>query len=142
MISTTENCIFCKMINHEKSANIVYENDLVCCLLADEPINEGHILIVPKKHYLDLDEMDDKTCKEIMAVSKIMVKILKNTYKPDGYSIMQNGGTFNNMGHYNMHLFPRYKGDSFSWSYGEEDNSTLTIVKEKIQQQLKEYIVK
>lgn len=57
--------------------------------LAEEPINEGHMLIAPKKHYLDLDQMDDETAIEIMKVSKIMVKILKDTYKSDGYSIMQ-----------------------------------------------------
>ncbi len=89
MKNTMENCNFCKIINKEKKANIVYQNDLVCCFLAEEPINEGHMLIAPKKHYLDLDQMDDETAIEIMKVSKIMVKVLKDTYKSDGYSIMQ-----------------------------------------------------
>ncbi len=89
MKNTMENCNFCKIINKEKKGNIVYENDLVCCFLAEEPINEGHMLIAPKKHYLDLDKMDDETAIEIMRVSKIMVKVLKDTYKSDGYSIMQ-----------------------------------------------------
>ena len=142
MKNTMENCNFCKIINKEKKGNIVYENDLVCCFLAEEPINEGHMLIAPKKHYLDLDQMDDEAAIEIMRVSKIMVKVLKDTYKSDGYSIMQNGGSFNNVGHYHMHLFPRYKGDSFSWSYGEEDSSTLEVVSKKIQQQLKDYVIK
>jgi diadenosine tetraphosphate (Ap4A) HIT family hydrolase len=100
------------------------------------------MLIVPKKHCLDLDQIDDEIAIEIMKISKIMVRVLKDTYKLDGYSIMQNGGTFNNAGHYHMHLFPRYKGDGFSWSYGEENSNTLEIVSNKIQQQLKEYIVK
>ncbi|EJP6471667.1 HIT family protein [Clostridium sp. L74] len=137
-----ENCNFCKIINKKKKANIVYENDLVCCFLSEEPINEGHMLIAPKKHCLDLDQIDDEIAIEIMRISKIMVKVLKDTYKLDGYSIMQNGGTFNNTGHYHMHLFPRYKGDSFSWSYGEENSNTLEIVSNKIQQQLKEYAIK
>lgn len=89
MKNTMENCNFCKIINKEKKGNIVYENDLVCCFLAEEPINEGHMLITPKKHYLDLDQMDDEVAIEIMRVSKIMVKVLKDTYKSDGYSIMQ-----------------------------------------------------
>ncbi|EJO5347882.1 HIT family protein [Clostridium botulinum] len=142
MKKTMENCNFCNIINEEKKASIVYENDLVCCFLAQEPINEGHMLIIPKKHYVDLDQMDDKTAIEIMKVCKIMVKVLKDIYNSDGYSVMQNGGSFNNVGHYHMHLFPRYKGDSFSWSYGEEDNSTLEVVNKKIQQQLKVYIEK
>ena len=46
--------------------------------------------------------------------------VLKEIYKPDGYSIMQNGGKFNDVGHYHLHIFPRYKGDGFGWTYGED----------------------
>ena len=38
---------------------------------------------------------------------------LKDIYKPKGYSIMQNGGVFIDVGHYHLHIFPRYKGDRF-----------------------------
>jgi len=83
-----------------------------------EPINKGHILIIPKSHYLDADELPDETACEIMRVSQRLLKALKKCYKFPGYSIMQNGGEFNDIGHYHMHLFPRYKQDGFSWTFG------------------------
>ena len=49
-------CIFCDIAKHTLDANIVYEDDLITAFLDSNPINEGHILIVPKEHYLDIDE--------------------------------------------------------------------------------------
>lgn len=112
-----EECIFC---HKEKIAtDIVYEDDMVMAFMDMDPINEGHVLLVPKKHYLDVDEMPDEILTHLMVVSKKIVAVLKEIYKPDGYSIMQNGGEFNDVGHYHLHIFPRYRGDGFGWTFGE-----------------------
>lgn len=34
---------------------------------------------------------------------------------PDGISMMNNNGAFNDLGHYHLHVFPRYRGDGFRW---------------------------
>ena len=112
-------CIFCKIANKKFNSKIIFENDVICCFLDIDPINIGHVLIIPKMHYLDVDELDDYTAISIMRISIIITKLLKELYNPDGYSIMQNGGEFNDVGHYHMHVFPRYKGDGFGWTYGD-----------------------
>lgn len=54
-------CLGCRIANGiEPNLNVIYENDLVTCVLDIAPFNEGHILILPKKHYLDIDEMDSE----------------------------------------------------------------------------------
>lgn len=97
-----------------------------------EPINEGHVLLVPKQHYLDADEL----LAHLMIVSKNIVKALKEIYCPNGYSIMQNGGEFNDVGHYHMHIFPRYEGDGFGWTYGSDEKAVNTEIAERIRKQL------
>ena len=110
-------CVFC---HKEKIVtDIVYEDDLVIAFMDMEPINEGHILLVPKEHYLDVDEMPDKVLSHLMIISKKIVSALKEIYKPNGYSIMQNGGEFCDFGHGHFHVFPRYKNDGFGWKYPE-----------------------
>lgn len=79
------------------------------------PINEGHTLIVPKKHILDIEESDQTIRLEIMNAAALLSRALKEHYFPDGISMMQNGGLFNDVNHYHMHIFPRYKDDGFSW---------------------------
>lgn len=114
-----DKCIFCKIINKEIESYVVYEDELVSCFLDNDPINEGHILIVPKKHYCDVDEIDDITLERVMKLYKILVRVIKEEFNPDGYTMMQNGGKFNEIRHYHMHVFPRYKEDEFSWNSKE-----------------------
>lgn len=111
------NCIFCHKENIV--TDIVYEDNLVMAFMDIEPINEGHILLVPKEHYLDVDEIPDEILSHLMIISKKIVSALKEIYKPNGYSIMQNGGEFNDVGQYHLHIFPRYTSDGFGWTYGE-----------------------
>ena len=74
-----------------------------------------NMLLTTKKHRLDLDELTDEESGRIMKVSKLLLTALRETYNFDGYSIMQNGGVFNDVGHYHYHIFPRYKDDGFAW---------------------------
>ena len=111
-------CVFCD--KNKLTTDIVYEDNVVMAFMDMNPINEGHILIIPKEHYLDIDEIPDEILSHLMIISKKIVSALKEIYKPNGYSIMQNGGEFNDVGHYHLHIFPRYKGDGFSWTYSSE----------------------
>ncbi len=112
-----KNCPFCDRTNI--TSDIVYEDDLVLAFYDIDPINEGHVLIIPKEHYLDADEMPDELLARLAVVSKKTVAALKKTYRPDGYTVMQNGGKFNDVGHYHLHIFPRFEGDGFGWTYGK-----------------------
>lgn len=134
MEGTNNDCIFCRIVKREIPAEIIYEDDMIISFLDIEPINEGHILIIPKKHYLDLDEIDEDTAVQIMKFAGRITSVLKRIYKPDGYSIMQNGGYFNDVGHYHMHVFPRYKGDGFGWTFGTGlgNSKVLSAVKNAI----------
>ena len=113
-------CIFCKIIKGELPVNLIYEDELIMCFLTIEPINEGHVLIIPKNHYLDADEIPTEILSSMMVLSKKIVRVIKEKYSPDGYSIMQNGGEFNDIGHYHMHVFPRYKRDGFGWTFSDK----------------------
>jgi diadenosine tetraphosphate (Ap4A) HIT family hydrolase len=118
---------------------VVYEDDLVTCFLSKEPISEGHTLVVPKKPYLDSDELDTQTAEHIMRASMLVSKALKSIYHPDGISIMQNGGAFNDVGHYHMHVFCRFTGDGFGWTFRKYNQTQFYTT--AVQQKLKEAIV-
>jgi len=48
---TDTNCIFCKIINKEIPANVVYEDNDFLAFLDIRPLSPGHTLVIPKKHY-------------------------------------------------------------------------------------------
>ena len=112
-------CIFCEMVKDRTKMKTepVFEDAAVMAFLDVDPIHEGHILVIPKEHYLDADELPEEVLSRIMQLSQKIVAALREIYHPDGYSILQNGGAFNDVGHYHLHIFPRYKNDGFGWTY-------------------------
>lgn len=127
-------CVFCD--RNKIITDFVYEDNAVLAFLDSDPINEGHILIIPKEHYLDADEIPDEILAHLMIISKKIVAALKEIYKPNGYSIMQNGGDFNDIGHYHLHIFPRYTGDGFSWTYGSERKNVNGEIAKRIRDRI------
>ena len=113
-------CIFCDIVNKKLETNIVYEDETVMAFLDNDPINEGHVLLISKEHYLDVDELPSEILINLIEVSQKIVKAIKKIYQPDGYSIMQNGGMYNDIRHYHLHIFPRYENDGFGWEFSDE----------------------
>lgn len=123
-------CVFCDIINQKSPADLIYENKHLISFLDIDPINEGHVLIVPKQHTDTIEELSDETLAAVMSAVKKIAAALKEIYKNEGYSIMQNGGKFCDFGHVHFHLFPRYDNDRFGWTYGsEEKNANAEIAK-------------
>lgn len=129
-------CVFCKIVQGEIPSCLVYEDELSMAFLDNDPINEGHVLLIPKEHILDVDEMSDALLTHLMLVSKRLVKAVKTTYQPEGCSIMQNGGKFNDIGHYHLHVFPRYDGDGFGWTDSEREKTYSQQIADSIKANL------
>ena len=130
-------CVFCEIIKRKSPAHIVYENDRVISFLDIEPINEGHVLIIPKQHIDTIEKLSDETLTDIMCVAKKIVTALKDIYGNEGYSIMQNGGKFCDFGHAHFHVFPCYDNDGFGWTYGSGEKDVNEEIAERIGIQLK-----
>ncbi|MBJ8094727.1 HIT family protein [Bacillus cereus] len=133
-------CLGCKLANEEEIIYKVYEDDYVTCFLDHVPFYAGHTLIVPKQHVLEVDELDDCVAKAIMDASKLISKAIKLLYKPDGVTICQNGGIFNELTHYHMHVVPRYKERSFAEFYTVQSGEKKNYNFEETQNWLKEAI--
>lgn len=83
-------CLGCRIANGmEPNVKVVYENEFITCVLDIAPFNEGHILILPKKHYWDLEEIDSETSYAIMDGAKKLSVVLKDLFELDGISICQ-----------------------------------------------------
>jgi len=117
-------CLFCNIANGKDHAYVIYQNNHISCFLDIDPISEGHVLIVPKQHLIEIDTFDMLTTNNLMAAAILVTKAIKRLYAPDGVSMMQNGGSFNDANHYHLHVFPRYKKDGFSWTYPKNIETT------------------
>ncbi|MDD3392157.1 MAG: HIT domain-containing protein [Bacilli bacterium] len=101
-------CIFCKIINNEIPSYTIYEDEIVKVFLDVNPNCNGHTLIIPKKHYLDLDDIDQATLNHIMKIAKKIKKVLEEKLNCDGITLIQNNGCIQEVKHYHLHLKPHY----------------------------------
>lgn len=106
--------IFLRIINREIPANIIYEDDLVIAFLDIAPVNKGHTLVVPKKHFVNIQDGDP----EILAhMIKIVQKIAQAQVKElgaEGFNLVVNNGIAGGQEvmHSHFHVVPRYLGDN------------------------------
>jgi histidine triad (HIT) family protein len=119
------NCLGCNLANKIETANVVFEDEYVCCILDHSPYNEGHVLILPKKHVRYWDELDETTANSLVKASKMISKAIKKLYNPDGITVCQNGGVFDELTHFHMHIVPRYIGQNFADFYTEDGETHI-----------------
>ena len=103
------NCIFCKIVKDEVPSYTIYEDDIVKCFLDVNPDTNGHTLIIPKKHFTDLYDIDSKTINHIMDIAKYLGKILESKLHTSGLTLIQNNGDVQEVKHFHLHLKPYYK---------------------------------
>ena len=85
---------------------ILYENDKFECFLVGNPRANGHVAISTKKHFKDMMEIDDETCKEIFVLAKKVMNLIKNIYETESvYLCTMCDGPMN---HFHIQLIPRY----------------------------------
>lgn len=100
--------------------NILYEDNQARVVLSFDPISKAHVIIEPIEDYKDIDELPVEILSKIMYLTQCYVRLLKDQYSPKGYSIMQNGGGFNDTGKIHLHIFQRNTKEEFSWTYSDE----------------------
>lgn len=104
-----DNCIFCKIAKGEIPSKIIYEDEIVKAYLDINPTSTGHTLIIPKKHFTDLDDIDIETISHIMVVAKKIKKLLEDRLGARGIKLVQNNGCLQEVKHYHLHIIPDCK---------------------------------
>ena len=112
------NCIFCKIINNEIPSYTLYEDEMVKVFLDINPERPGQTLIIPKTHFVDINDISIETLNHISLISKKTTTLLKEKLNYDGLRLVQNNGVLEEVKHYHLHLIPFYQ-DGFSKSVEE-----------------------
>ena len=109
-----DNCLFCKIGKHDIPSKMIYEDEIVFVFLDINPSTAGHTLIIPKKHFKDVDDIDNKTYLHIFKIAKKIKKLLMDKLNCDGLQLIQNNGDCQEVKHYHLHLIPYYKNKNTS----------------------------
>ena len=133
-------CIFCKIAGGEIPSATLYEDEQFRVILDLGPASKGHALILPKKHFKNLYEIDDETLAAAMILAKRMADVLTKALACDGFNIVQNNGATagQTVFHFHVHLIPRYENDGvgIGWKPGELTDEMRDEILAKVKEEM------
>lgn len=108
--------IFGRILQGKAPATFVYRDDLVSAFMDIQPVNPGHVLVVPNEPAASLADLPEETGAQLFRVAQRIAAALRasalrcegvNLFLADGKAAMQD------VFHVHLHVFPRYEGDGF-----------------------------
>ena len=128
-----KDCIFCKIIEGELPSYTVYEDDLIKVIMNINPATDGHLLVLPKKHYVDMRDLDEEVLLHSYKVIKdTLYPELKEKLNCEGLTLAHNNELGQEIKHYHIHLIPRYPDDNADFQYDKDKTHEVEEVFNKL----------
>jgi diadenosine tetraphosphate (Ap4A) HIT family hydrolase len=109
-------CVFCRIVRREAPASLLHEDDQVLAFCDLNPVNPGHLLVVPKVHGVSLADLSEADGQRVFTVGQRLAAVVRtigvrcegvNLFLADGEAAGQE------VFHVHLHVIPRFKGDRF-----------------------------
>lgn len=106
-------CIFCDIASKISEAEIIFENEKVIAFLDINPVNYGHALVIPKKHFDNFLTIPNNELAGLTKLTQYIAGSVKRALKADGFNIISNNGMSagQSVFHFHYHIIPRYEND-------------------------------
>ena len=128
-------CIFCAIVSGAIPSSKVFESDTVYAFLDLNPVHKGHTLIIPKKHFKDVTELDTTLGRDIFDAMQRVAGAVMEATGAKGFNVLQNNGRIAGqmVDHLHWHIIPRFADDGLDmWpqgKYGSMDEMNATAAK-------------
>lgn len=135
-------CIFCDIASKVSDAEIIFENEHLIAFLDINPVNYGHTLVIPKKHYDNFLTIPNDDLIELTKITQYIAGSVKRALKTDGFNIISNNGLSagQSVFHFHFHIIPRYENDFLmrprTIEYKENE---IQVYSEKIKESISKY---
>jgi histidine triad (HIT) family protein len=117
MTSAAQGCIFCAIVARQAEASVVYEDETAVAFMDLNPVTPGHLLVVPRKHAVGLEDLDGATSAHVWSVAHDLSRALRHSgIRCEGINVFLCDGevAFQTVFHFHLHVIPRYAGDGWT----------------------------
>ncbi len=131
----TEETIFTKIIKREIPAQIVYEDEHTLAFLDIAPNSPGHTLVIPKKPFVNIFDIDQETFAQTMKTVRKIAPAVRDAVGAQGVHINSNHGEAagQEVPHLHFHIIPRHdRGEFQFWPKIEYAPGQANEIAEKI----------
>jgi histidine triad (HIT) family protein len=134
-------CIFCKIIDGEIPAIKVLDEELVIAFMDINPSNQGHMLVVPKKHAENIFEIPESDLAATVKAVKRCAKAVKEALNAEGITVLQLNGKASDqiIPHFHIHIIPRWENDGLpvsTWEMKQGDMEEIEDIALKVKEHL------
>lgn len=107
-------CVFCKIVRKEVPSQTVYETDNIIAIKDLHPASEGHTLVIPKAHSVDIFDTPQDLLREVIAAVKEISQKMRTDQNIQNVNILNCSGkpSGQSVSHFHIHVIPRREGDS------------------------------
>jgi histidine triad (HIT) family protein len=108
-----DRCVFCDIAAGKVAASVVHEDELTMAFVDLRQFHPGHILVIPRRHFQDVRELDDATGAALMATVARVTRAVGEVFPNDGLSLWHSIGeaAFQEVPHLHIHIHPRFRKD-------------------------------
>ena len=116
---TDPSCVFCKIIAGQIPCLRIFEDDVVLAFLDIGPLAEGHLLVIPKEHYLRLEEMSPEAVAAVVRHLPLLGRAVMKATGSTAYNVLQNNGPESGQAvpHVHFHIIPRKAADGLGYRW-------------------------
>lgn len=133
-------CVFCAIRDGTVPAVKVFEDDKTLVFMDINPLNDGHMLVIPKRHSANIFEIPEDDLAAVALVAKRMAAAAARALRPDGLNLLQANGPAagQSVEHFHVHVIPRWMADGkgFDWVLVRGDIDRIKDVAERIKAEL------
>lgn len=122
-------CIFCAIAAGRAPAEVIFEDDETVAFLDINPAAPGHTLIISRRHYRNLFDLDPEAGAAVMRTAVRVARALREALSPDGMNLVQANerAAFQSVFHFHVHLVPRWLGDGIASPWRQRPASAATL---------------
>lgn len=139
-IHTDPACIFCKIVAGQIPSRKVYSDQNCIAFLDINPVNHGHLLIVPRHHHKDLTVLQSDLAAKIGALLPRLSKAVVRATGAEGVNVIINNGAVagQTIFHGHWHIIPRFHDDTVNWPWphggynGDELNQVAFAIEREL----------
>ncbi|HSX09595.1 MAG TPA: HIT family protein [Candidatus Saccharimonadales bacterium] len=107
-----KDCLFCKLVNKEIPALVVYEDDETISFMELTPSAPGHVMVILKKHGNNILEYSQEELGKLMSSVQNITKKIEKALETDSITIGINHKERRGVPHLHVHLIPRWENDN------------------------------
>ncbi len=129
-------CVFCAIVAGTSPSYGIAESDRALAFLDINPATEGHTLVIPKRHAVDIWDIDPEDGLAVWSLGQDVAALLRERLRPDGMTLFQANAAagWQIVFHFHLHLVPRWHDDGLvkPWTIVPGDPDRLAAVAERL----------